>query len=796
MHKALRLLPVFFALFFFKSTGQVTYNAYANVTNISGNTFTVSNVNETNHTFAVGEKVVIIQMQDNVIGTNTTNILSFGDLSNIQSAGLYEAQYITGLTRTSGVLTTLTFSGGVVNTYNINSNSRVQVVTFRNLSSSAFTTTSNITGAAWDGTVGGVIALEVGGDFTLAHNISANGIGFRGGSTSTNFSAVPCTAASNTVYIANDGQQGYKGEGIYRTGSTTFANCRGKILNGGGGGNNHNGGGGGGGNYEQGGSGGIGWNNCTTNPGGGLGGVYLKNLISSRVFMGGGGGGGQQNDGQGSAGGNGGGIILIRANRLITSGTCGSTPTISANGNSPSNSGQDGAGGGGAGGCMVFQVNSYSVVNTCSVIISVNGGNGSSAIHTDVHGGGGAGAQGYVVFSTATPTTNVLVTANNGTPGCNNNSSPCTSSAGVASGTNGGGIQPNGGGSCSTSNLLNNPSFEFSVVPSVGNNFPGTSTWEGWTIPSGAQFNVIKTNGSSYSGGPNNAKDGTQYIDINSNSGDLDQRFRVPCTSTLNFSGWFSSRESSGYVNWTASVQIVSSTGSVMGTSTTRNFTSSDGSEDQIWYQVTGSLVVAAGDYTYRARLGDFANFDNAFLCASSCNVLPIELVDFNAIYNSETKNVDLMWQTASEKNSAYFTIERSEDGGYWKPIKTIKAAGRSRTLRNYYYTDSIALRQIMYYRLKQTDIDGSEEYFKTVVVDPDAKHYELLVFPNPSDGQIQVKCNKIIRNIQLLNAYGETIYSDSLNGPETTIHIEEKGVYFLVTALDYDVVVKKVIVH
>ena len=251
-----RNISLLFVLFCFQAKSQVIYNAYANVTNISGNTFTVASVSETNHTFVIGESVVIIQMQDNVIGTNTTNIVSFGDVANIQSAGLYEFQIITNLTRTSGTLTTLTFSGGIVNTYNVNNNSRVQVVTLRKLSNSAFTTTSNITGTAWNGTIGGVIALQVGTDLTLNHNISADGIGFRGGATTTNFSAVPCTAPSNTVYILNDAQQGFKGEGIYRSASNTFNNCRGKILNGGGGGN-----------YEQGGLGGKGWNDCMAFPG-------------------------------------------------------------------------------------------------------------------------------------------------------------------------------------------------------------------------------------------------------------------------------------------------------------------------------------------------------------------------------------------------------------------------------------------------------------------------------------------------------------------------------------------------
>ncbi len=779
---------------------QVIYNAYANVTNISGNTFTVANVSETNHTFVIGESVVIIQMQDNVIGTNTTNISSFGDIGNIQSAGLYEFQIITNLTRSSGTLTTLTFSGGIVNTYNINSNSRVQVVTLRKLSTTAFTTTNNITGTAWNGTIGGVIALQVGTDLTLNHNISADGIGFRGGATTTNFSAVPCTAPSNTVYIANDNQQGFKGEGIYRSASNTFNNCRGKILTGGGGGNNHNAGGGGGGNYEQGGLGGLGWtgsaSGCTANPGGGLGGISLKTVLANRVFMGGGGGGGQQNDGAGSAGGDGGGIIFLKADKIITSGSCSPARQISANGETPANSGLDGAGGGGAAGTMYLQVNTYSVVSTCSLNISVNGGNGAAVNYSMTHGAGGAGSQGILIFSGSTPTSNILATANNGTPGCNNNSSPCTNSAGVASGADGGGIQPgNSGGSCSSTNLLTNPSFEFSVVPSVGNNLTGLSSWGGWTIPSGAAFNVVKTDGSAYPGGPNNAQNGTQYIDITSAAGDLDQKFRVSCTTTLNFNGYFSSREASGsYANWTGSIQIVGSSGSVAA-SNTKNFTNANGN-DEIWFQVTGTAVVAAGDYTFRARLGDFGNFDNAFLCGTNCLLLPIELIDFNASYIQSLNQVNLQWQTASEKNSAYFTIKRSTDAVNWQEVKKVSAAGNSSIKREYWCTDNIFLEQIMYYRLIETDLDGNASVFKTVAVNPKVNYEDLLIYPNPTKGEINVRSNRLIRVLTVLDCFGNEIENRYPNDFEIKFELIHKGVYFIKAISDYQVSVKKIIVE
>src|SRR5579872_5718945 len=64
-------------------------NAYAKVTAVSGSVLTLSNINQTYHTFAVGEQVILIQMQDNVIGGNTANNASFGSISAIGSAGLY-----------------------------------------------------------------------------------------------------------------------------------------------------------------------------------------------------------------------------------------------------------------------------------------------------------------------------------------------------------------------------------------------------------------------------------------------------------------------------------------------------------------------------------------------------------------------------------------------------------------------------------------------------------------------------------------------------------------------------------
>ncbi len=73
---------------------QVILNAYARVVGVSGATVTVDNVNEANAAFAVNGKVILKQMQDDVIGGNTADNATFGNLASIQSAGLFEVRTI------------------------------------------------------------------------------------------------------------------------------------------------------------------------------------------------------------------------------------------------------------------------------------------------------------------------------------------------------------------------------------------------------------------------------------------------------------------------------------------------------------------------------------------------------------------------------------------------------------------------------------------------------------------------------------------------------------------------------
>ncbi|OQP44483.1 hypothetical protein A4H97_08895 [Niastella yeongjuensis] len=386
---------LFFLLFTIIGHTQTIKNAYAKVNSIATvggkSQLTISNESLNGYTWAVNKEVIVIQMQDNVLG-NTTNSSLFGGLltgNNIGNAGAFEVATVTAVGTSPK---TITLDRALTRPFNTGSNASVQVVSFTSLSTGNITTDDDITAIPWDGNLGrgGIVAISVGGTLTLRHEINVDGKGFAGGASSANKDP----NCNDDNYFSNSTNYGAKGEGIYLNTDNNYTRGRARLLSGGGGGNSDGAGGAGGSNFSAGGNGAL--DGCSD--GGGLGGVALgfSLLTGNRAFLGGGGGGGQGRSSQ-SDGGNGGGIILIRAGGLKTS--CGS-PGISANGKAAVGSGSYGAGGGGAAGTIILQIKSYNVLSACRLDIDANGGRGGSSGNILSSGGaGGGGGQGAILVT-------------------------------------------------------------------------------------------------------------------------------------------------------------------------------------------------------------------------------------------------------------------------------------------------------------------------------------------------------------------------------------------------------------
>ncbi|TVQ83992.1 MAG: T9SS C-terminal target domain-containing protein, partial [Bacteroidetes bacterium] len=126
--------------------------------------------------------------------------------------------------------------------------------------------------------------------------------------------------------------------------------------------------------------------------------------------------------------------------------------------------------------------------------------------------------------------------------------------------------------------------------------------------------------------------------------------------------------------------------------------------------------------------LGQSADVDGA---------LPIELLSFTA--TAKENMVLLEWITAAEINNDFFTIERSRDGRNFEIVAVIasQAEGGFSNQELYYTAWDIKPEMgINYYRLKQTDFDGSFEYSDIVGVFFELQsNVAFNLFPNPNSG-------------------------------------------------------------
>jgi uncharacterized repeat protein (TIGR01451 family) len=422
---------------------------------------------------ASGNMVLVIQMQDAAI--NSSNTDAYGDglpgdggdpppapagaangSTAINGSGLYEYAMATNAVPAAGGV--LTLSRPLMNTY-VNAAAtatqgqrRFQVV--RVPQHTTATLGATLTAAPWDGTSGGILALDISGNLALGTTtVSVTGQGFRGGGGR----PIAGGAGSSLDYrnTAANAAHGQKAEGIAGTprfvyngtavvdtavdGYPNGSSGRGAPGNAGGGGtdgnpsvNDQNSGGGGGGNGGVGGKGGHSWS--TELPRGGFGGEQRPPAIATdvrRIFLGGGGGAGSRNNSAGvdSSGGVGGGLVFIRT------GTVSGTGTLTANGAMGVEPDNDAGGGGGAGGTVVMIATGGALTG---LTLNANGANGTNAWPTEPpagvpgarHGPGGGGAGGVLFFSSAP-------TASNITGGIRGTTTTAADPYGATSGTNG-----------------------------------------------------------------------------------------------------------------------------------------------------------------------------------------------------------------------------------------------------------------------------------------------------------------------------------------------------------------------
>ncbi|MDP4805814.1 MAG: gliding motility-associated C-terminal domain-containing protein [Crocinitomicaceae bacterium] len=368
-------------------------NTYTAVTNMTANSVTVSSAVG----FAVGDRVLLIQMKGATI--NQTNTASFGQVVALGSAGNFE---FTNIASISG--NTITFVSNLCKPFVVSGKIQLIRVPVYNQA----TINAVVTASPWNGSTGGVVAIEATTSLTFNNVIDVSGKGFIGGAVTTGW-----FMCNDPNYASSGANAGKKGEGIALAPLNLDGN-RAPLANGGGGANSGNPGAGGGSNGGAGGRGGNQFSgSCPVNTAFGMGG-YAMAYGAFRAYLGGGGGGGYKDNGlNATAGSNGGGIVFI-----VTPTVIGNNQQIIASGaNVIGNTDSEGAGGGGAGGCVYLLTQN---INS-NLTIDIKGGNGGNIFNTlwasACHGPGGGGGAGAIVFQQAALPANVTPVLTGGNPG-------------------------------------------------------------------------------------------------------------------------------------------------------------------------------------------------------------------------------------------------------------------------------------------------------------------------------------------------------------------------------------------
>lgn len=157
-----------------------------------------------------------------------------------------------------------------------------------------------------------------------------------------------------------------------------------------------------------------------------------------------------------------------------------------------------------------------------------------------------------------------------------------------------------------------------------------------------------------------------------------------------------------------------------------------------------------------------------------------VELVSFNA-KAIENRQVKLLWETASEKHNDFYTLESSVDGIRFAPLAKISAGPNNRSAR-YEWTDQHPANGLNYYRLSQTDQDGTRSILGVKTVQIEGQRNTLQIYPNPAVDNLAIHVNftdAFEGTLEITDANGHVLSFASLQLEKGTQVIQQPVAHF-----------------
>jgi len=153
---------------------------------------------------------------------------------------------------------------------------------------------------------------------------------------------------------------------------------------------------------------------------------------------------------------------------------------------------------------------------------------------------------------------------------------------------------------------------------------------------------------------------------------------------------------------------------------------------DYDWWEKITPDIGATGSDPYEITASGIQTF-SVFGTGTDDSSLPVTWLAFDAFEN-EQQEVELYWSTATELNNDRFEIEKSYNGKDFEMIGEVLGQGTINSQSNYQFVDTTPSDGINYYRLRQVDFDGTDDYseLKSVFVDF-RREFNISLSPNPT---------------------------------------------------------------
>ena len=149
---------------------------------------------------------------------------------------------------------------------------------------------------------------------------------------------------------------------------------------------------------------------------------------------------------------------------------------------------------------------------------------------------------------------------------------------------------------------------------------------------------------------------------------------------------------------------------------------------------------------------------------------LPVHLLQLSAsILNQEAV---VKWSTSDEINVQYYEVQRSDDGISFYTIGQV-AARNLTAVQQYSFTDSKALNNVNFYRLRSVDTDGKAKLSDIVTLNNNTATARTMAVANPARGSM---------HLTVTNLSGDVDYRINTLGGQTlqqgVLHLAGSGSY------------------